>query len=88
MICRRLRTYYRIGYKYSVKLTDKLNFAIIAGGGFFGGFLQGIIGLGSGNMMIASLLYVGIDARVVGATSGYQIVFIGMASLIQALADG
>lgn len=82
-----MTTYQKIGYKYSIKLNDKLNFAIIAGGGFVGGLLQGVIGLGSGNMMIAALLHVGIDARVTGATSGYQIVFIGMASLIEALAN-
>jgi uncharacterized membrane protein YfcA len=82
-----MKVYQQIGYKYPIKLNDKMNFAIIASGGFVGGVLQGVIGLGSGNMMIAALLYVGLDARVTGATSGYQIVFIGMASLIEAISN-
>lgn len=59
---------------------------IIAGGGFVGGFLQGIIGVGSGNTMMAALLTCGINPKVASATSGYQILFIGLSSLIEALA--
>lgn len=87
LIRKRLRTYRDIGYAYSVKLDSVTTFSIIAVGGFIGGFLQGIIGLGSGNTMVSALLVVGIDPKVTSATSGYQIVFIGASSLIEALAN-
>lgn len=87
LIQRRLKYYKEIGYKYRVKLNKTDNFIIIVLGGFIGGFLQGIIGLGSGNTMVAAMLVVGVDATVTAATSGYQIFFIGMASLVEALAQ-
>lgn len=87
LIRRRLKYYKEIGYRYTVKIGDTNNFIIIVLGGFIGGFLQGIIGLGSGNTMVAAMLVVGVDASVTAATSGYQIFFVGMASLVQALAQ-
>jgi len=86
--CRKLEYYARIGYVYDAKLNEFKSFGLIAGGGFFGGFLQGIVGVGSGNCMVASMLTVGINAKVTSATSGYQIVFIGLSSLIEAMVFG
>lgn len=83
---RKMEYYARIGYDYDTKLAEFKNFGLITGGGFIGGFLQGIIGVGSGNCMVAAMLTVGIDPKVTSATSGYQIVFIGLSSLIEALA--
>jgi len=86
--CRKLEYYAKIGYVYDAKLNECKNFGLITGGGFFGGFLQGIIGVGSGNCMVASMLTVGISPKVTSATSGYQIVFIGLSSLIEAIVFG
>jgi hypothetical protein len=85
--CNKLIYYAKIGYKYDVKLNEYRNFALITCGGFIGGFLQGVIGVGSGNLMVASLLTVGLNPKVTSATSGYQIVFIGLSSLIEALVN-
>jgi uncharacterized membrane protein YfcA len=56
-------------------------------GGFLGGLVQGIIGAGSGTMMLGALIYSGLDPKVAAATSGFQIFFIGASSLIQAYAN-
>ncbi len=84
---KKMATFRRIKYNYPVRLEDGRMFAGIAAGGFLGGFLQGIIGVGSGNTMVAAMLFLGIDAKVTSATSGYQIVFIGLSSTIEALAN-
>jgi uncharacterized membrane protein YfcA len=63
-------------------------FSIIFASGFIGGLLQGIIGAGSGNAMFAALIYIGLNPKVAAGTSGFQIFFIGAASLIQGYADG
>jgi uncharacterized membrane protein YfcA len=85
--CKKLLYYAQIGYVYEVRLNEYRNFALITCGGFIGGFLQGVIGVGSGNLMVASLLTVGLNPKVTSATSGYQIVFIGLSSLIEALVN-
>lgn len=82
IIVKRLRYYRRIKYQYDLKLDHFRNFGIVLMGGFIGGFLQGIIGDGSGSAMVAAMLLVGAEPDVTSATSGYQIVFVGAASMI------
>lgn len=64
------------------------NISIVAGSGVVGGFLQGLIGVGSGNTMVAALLTLQLHPKVTSATSGYMIVFIGLSSLAESLANG
>jgi hypothetical protein len=87
LTCKKLKYYKTIGYHYDVKLNKVQNYMILVCGGFIGGLLQGIIGVGSGNMMVWAMLVIGIDPKVTTATSGYQIVFVGAASLIEAIAN-
>lgn len=84
---RKMGVYETIGYEYDVQLAKPKVFITICLGGFMGGFLQGIIGVGSGHCMVSALLMVGVHQKVTSATSGYQIVFIGMSSLIEAFAN-
>jgi uncharacterized membrane protein YfcA len=51
-------------------------------GGFGAGFTQGVLGVGSGTVVMAALLSFPINPRSASATSGYQILFIGFASLV------
>ena len=48
--------YKKILFYYHTKLDNKKTFFKIAIGGLVGGILQGIIGLGSGNVVILILL--------------------------------
>jgi uncharacterized membrane protein YfcA len=54
---------------------------------YLGGFVNGLLGSGVGSVIVMGLLYGGVPAKVASATSGYQIVFTGAASLIQAFAN-
>jgi uncharacterized membrane protein YfcA len=45
------------------------------------GFLQGLLALGSGTCMIATLLYLKMNPASAAATSGYQVLFIGLAAM-------
>ena len=80
--------YKNIGYKVTVDISGKRNFLYLVLGGFLGGISSGLIGLGSGDLMIIFMGLVGVPTKIASATSGYQIVFIGGSSLIQALAEG
>lgn len=51
-------------------------------GGFGAGLAQGILGLGSGTVVMATLLRFPINPRSASATSGYQILFNGLGSLV------
>ena len=51
-----------------------------------GGFATGLLGAGCGHLMIIFMGLIGVPTKVASATSGFQIVFIGAASLITALA--
>ena len=51
-------------------------------GGLLAGFVQGILGVGSGTVVMLVLLTYNFDARVASATSGFQIFFIGAASFV------
>lgn len=81
-----MKYYEYIGYEYNVKLGNPSTYTTIACGGFVGGILQGILGVGAGDSIVAALLTVGVAPRVASATSGYQIFFAGMSSLVGALA--
>lgn len=81
-----LKFYRYIDYEYDVRLDSPSTFTTVACGGFVGGILQGILGVGAGDSIVTALLTVGVAPRVASATSGYQIFFAGMSSLIGALA--
>ena len=83
---RRFAYYKLIKYECTTDVSSLLNFSYLVIGGITGGFLSGLIGLGAGNMMIIFMGLVGVNIKVASATSGYQILFIGSASLIQAVA--
>lgn len=51
--------------------------------GFLAGTVQGILGVGSGSCMMTFLLTTSINAQSASATSGYQVLFIGLAALIE-----
>ena len=55
---------------------------MIAGG------VQGLLGLGSGTCIMAVLLSTPINITSATATSGYQILFIGLAALVEGFIDG
>lgn len=57
-------------------------------GGFFAGFVQGGLGIGSGIFIMAVTMSLPITPASASATSGYQILFIGAASLVQGFING
>ena len=77
--------YQKVQYKYSVDLSVPKNYILLSLGGLLAGFSSGLIGLGCGHIMILFMGLIGVQGKVASATSGYQILFIGSASLIQAL---
>lgn len=85
---KRFAFYKLINYEYTTDVAKPQNFIYLVLGGFLGGFSSGLIGLGAGNIMIIFMGLVGVQMKVASATSGYQIMFIGSASLIQAVAEG
>ncbi len=56
--------------------------------GFLAGFVQGILGVGSGSTMMSFLLTTSINTTSASATTGYQVLFIGMAALIEGFING
>ena len=83
---RRFAHYRLINYEFTTDVSKPQNFIFLILGGVLGGFSSGLIGLGAGNIMIIFMGLVGVQIKVASATSGYQILFIGSASLIQAVA--
>jgi uncharacterized membrane protein YfcA len=57
-------------------------------GGFAAGFVQGCLGIGSGIFIMAVTMSLPITPAAASATSGYQILFIGAASLTQGFING
>lgn len=51
--------------------------------GLTAGMIQGILGLGSGSCMMIFLLKTPINASSASATTGYQVLFIGLSALIE-----
>ena len=77
----------QINYKYEINLAVSGNYLMICAGGLLSGFSSGLIGAGCGHIMILFMSAVGVQGRVASATSGYQVLFIGATSLIQAVAQ-
>lgn len=82
---KRFLFYQKIQYKYPVDLSVPKNYILLSLGGLLGGFSSGLLGLGCGHIMILFMGIIGVQPKVASATSGYQILFIGSASLIQAV---
>lgn len=61
---------------------------MICFGAFLGGFNSGVFGIGNSTTVIFTLLFLDLEPAIVSATVGYQVVFAGSASLIQASATG
>lgn len=55
-------------------------------GSFIGGFNSGVFGIGNSTCVIFTLLFLDLEPAIVSATVGYQVVFAGGASLVQAIA--
>lgn len=79
---RQYKLYRKFGIKFDIDLCRRKIFFMISLGGMAAGFVQGILGVGSGTFIMAVLLSYKIDPRVASATSGYQIFFIGAASFV------
>lgn len=62
--------------------TDSRNFGMICFGGYFAGVSQGILGAGSGTFLMGTFMAVNLNPKVAAATSGYQILFIGLATFV------
>ena len=76
------KLYKKFEIGFDVDLSKKKIFLMIALGGMTAGFVQGILGVGSGTFIMLVLLAYNIDPRAASATSGYQIFFIGAASFV------
>jgi uncharacterized membrane protein YfcA len=71
---------YRI--EQDVHLDHRRSFYKMALGALAAGFIQGTLGLGAGTCIMMVLLSFNLDTTVASATSGYQILFTGGASLL------
>ena len=71
-----------------IYLDGKSEFFKIAGGGFAGGFIQGFLGMGCGTCLMMIMTSFPIYSTSASATSGYQYLFTGGASLIQYYING
>ena len=85
---RMYKLYKNFGIGFDVDLCKQKTFLMIALGGLSAGFIQGILGVGSGTFIMLVLLSYNIDPRSASATSGYQIFFIGAASFVEAFVTG
>ena len=79
---RQYKLYRKFGIKFDIDLCKKKVSMAIIFGGLLAGFVQGILGVGSGTVVMLVLLTYNFDARVASATSGFQIFFIGAASFV------
>lgn len=73
--------YERLNIEQEIHLNKDKEFKLIVLGGFLAGIVQGILGVGSGSCIMAVLLMTPINTTSASATSGYQILFIGLAAL-------
>lgn len=74
--------YRKYHIEQEVYLDGKAAFAKIAIGGFAGGFVQGFLGMGCGTCLMVVMLMFPMDSTSAAATSGYQILFTGLGSLL------
>lgn len=63
-------------------------FVILCLGGTLAGFTTGVIAAGCGHILILTMLSLHVNPKVASATSGYQVMFIGASSTIQAVIQG
>mgnify|MGYP006869343568 CR=1 FL=1 len=68
--------------KQEINLADGKEFRFIMLAGFLAGLAQGVLGVGSGSCMMSFLLTTSINATSASATTGYQVLFIGLAALL------
>jgi len=61
---------------------------LIVAAGLIAGLVQGVLGVGSGSCIMAFLLMTPINTQAASATSGYQVLFIGLAALVQGFING
>jgi uncharacterized membrane protein YfcA len=66
----------------NIDLSISHNFGIVCFAGYFAGIFQGILGVGSGTFIMGVFVTLGLHPQVAAATSGYQILFIGLATFI------
>lgn len=64
----------------------EFNFFLIAG--MLAGLVQGILGLGSGSTMMIFFFMTPINTSSASATTGYQVLFIGLSALIEGFING
>jgi uncharacterized membrane protein YfcA len=77
-----------IQYKVEVDLSVKRSYVILCCGGTLAGFITGMIAAGCGHILILTMLTLHVNPKVASATSGYQVMFIGASSTIQAVVQG
>ena len=83
---KRFTFYKKIKYTFEIDLSESRNYIYLCLGGLLGGFSSGLIGVGSGHIMILFMSFIKVQTKVASATSGYQILFVGASSLIEAVA--
>lgn len=71
-----------------IYLDNHRNFLKISAGAFAAGSIQGLLGMGCGTCIMIVLLTFPIASNSASATSGYQILFTGAASLIEYYING
>lgn len=88
VISRNMRRYKSVNFTYDIPLEQPKVFLTIVLGGLIAGLVQGLVGLGSGFVVIFVMLKKGVIPQVASTVSGYIIFFVGSASLLQALVVG
>ena len=88
LVRRKMDLYESMNFNYELDLKNKKVFAKLILGGLIAGLVQGLVGLGSCFIVIFVLLQFKVLPQVASAVSGYIIVFVGWASLLQALVVG
>lgn len=68
---------------FNIDLSQGKLFRAIGLGAFSAGMVQGILGVGSGTVIMGVFLALNLNPRVASATSGYQVFFIGAASFVE-----
>ncbi len=80
--------YEKLGIAQEIMLNRNREFGFILVAGLLAGLVQGILGLGSGSCMMTFLLSTPINAISASATTGYQVLFIGLSALIEGFING
>ena len=80
--------YRRLYVPQDIELDDISTFLRVVSGSFLAGLIQGILGMGCGTCIMLVLLSFPLNSTAASATSGYQILFTGSASLIEYYING